>query len=118
MSVAATSLGATSAHTTQDTREGISCTEVLDLLVKIQEKTAVGAAAVRVEVQLIETAGVMSIQGLRSHPAKLCNLAQLHDAPQPHLGAVLELSNQRGALGDFTDDLHADKDLRLCLAVK
>ena len=53
--------------------------------------------------------------GLSTHPAKLSNLTQLHDAPQPQLGAILELSNQRGALGDFIDDLRSDKSLTLCL---
>ena len=54
-------------------------------------------------------------QGLSAHPAEFSNLAQLQDAPQPQLGAVLELSNQRGAFGDFIDDLHTDEDLRLSL---
>ena len=57
-------------------------------------------------------------QGLSAHPAEFSNLAQLQDAPKPQLGAVLELSNQRGALGDFINDLHADKDLRLSLTLQ
>ena len=55
-------------------------------------------------------------QGLSTHPAELSNLAQLQDTPQPQLGAILELSNQRCALGDFIDDLRADKDLKFWLA--
>ena len=55
-------------------------------------------------------------QGLSTHPAELSNLAQLQDASQPQLGGILELSNQRGALGDFIDDLRANKDLKLWLA--